>query len=604
MQVAFDRIFQGKRLSKSRRGRSAGVRCLSIISALTLGCLALPLPVSPYNELPSVEKTKEPAGLMRQGFTHLSNFELDKAIGCLAPLVVHYAGDLSDQKKRKKCAQVLALIARSFQFDENDLAAEQVYRLAQALDPSDKRIAALEGLSLSRTGRVGEADKVFQGLIKEASSDLTVASCLATHLTRSGDDQAARDVLQNALKKDSALPSSAEANWLLGISMVRINEAKLVSPYFRKAAATTPSLYLKKLCTARALLCEDKTIESEELSRQAGDILPKDPAWLVALSNTKRRANRLENAELSFKDRVAAAKLQRCSSTLFIGLTEQLANQEQFDQARRCVDYWKSLRPAAYEARVLSARLYDRINKPDLAEMELKQALTLNPKSSHAWVELAELIAKTRSQSQAVETLKQAAVACPHSPRVAKLLAEKLLRLDRISEAEQAYEKAKKLMPSDTKSYNILSKKELADIYAGLGTCAYKTKRPDEAWRYAKLFNTFKFVIHLDGLLGLVHVRPDRLDFASAQSEKVIKHEAIADMLYEAHDFDDSAKEYRLAVAGDPENIDLHSYLFFVLREKDDWAATMSEDFELASKLVAKVPREIGDALKKGFPQK
>jgi tetratricopeptide (TPR) repeat protein len=588
-------------MSKSRRERFDAVKYGSLLSALTLGCLIFALPVSPYNELPLTGQAKESPGLMRRGFTHLSNFEMDSAIRCWAPLAVHYAKDLSDQEKRKKCAQVMALIARSFQFDENDLAAEQLYHLAHELNPSDKRVAALEGLMLSRTGRMAEADKVLQGLANDASSNLTVAGCLAQHLTRSANDRAAREVLRKALENDSGSPASAEANWLMGISMVRINEAKLVSKYFHKAAAATPSLYLKKLCTARAFLCEEKKTESEEACRQAGDILPKDPGWLIALSNTQRRSNPLENAEVSFKDRLAAANLQRCSTTLFIGLTEQLANQERFDQARRCAEYWKLLRPAAYEPCVLSARLYDRMNKPELAEKELKRALVLNPRSSHAWVELAELVAKTRSRSEAIDLLKQAAQTCPYSPKLAKVLGEMLLRSNRIGEAEHAYENAGKLMPSDTKSFNILSKKELADVYAGLGTCAYRTGRANEAFRYAKLFNVYKFVIHLDGVLGLVHVRPDRLDFESAKDEKVIKHEALADMLYEAHDFDDSIKEYRLAVAGDPDNIDLHSYLFFVLQDKNDWSATMSEDFELASKLVAKIPHEIGDALKKGF---
>ena len=87
-------------MSKSRRERFDAVKYGSLLSALTLGCLIFALPVSPYNELPLTGQAKESPGLMRRGFTHLSNFEMDSAIRCWAPLAVHYAKDLSDQEKR------------------------------------------------------------------------------------------------------------------------------------------------------------------------------------------------------------------------------------------------------------------------------------------------------------------------------------------------------------------------------------------------------------------------------------------------------------------------------------------------------------------------
>jgi hypothetical protein len=94
------------------------------------------------------------------------------------------------------------------------------------------------------------------------------------------------------------------------------------------------------------------------------------------------------------------------------------------------------------------------------------------------------------------------------------------------------------------------------------------------------------------------------LNFGAPGNASKLEHEALADMLYETHQYDDSVKEYRIDLAGDPDNTELRFYVFFVLREKDDWGGAVSEDMELSSRLLSKLPTQFGDVLKKSLSKK
>lgn len=576
-----------------------------LICCVMAATLLIPvIPVRGYEEsrIPKVEQSSQEQGsLLKRGFAKLTSYQLDEAIRCFTPLTVHYSRDLSNPKSRKNCAQMLTLIGRAFQFDENDVAAQQAYGLAYKLAPNDKTIGAYLANMLSRTGRVKEAEELFKSLAGDAGTNAAVGLSLAAHLSRSSDETGAQDALRKAMSFAANQPSASNVNWALGVSLVKERESKAVSQYFRKASDSVTSPYLKKLYMARACLCEENASQADKLYNEAGEILPGDPSWLVALSNTNYKC---EVAAQALQRRIAAVQCRRFSSNAVSTLAEHQRSFQKFDEARKCVDFWKKLRPKAYEPYIFSARLHN-INKNFAgAEQDLHTALALNPRSSSGWIELADLISKTKSPQDSIETIKKGTEQCPKSPRLWRYLGKVLLSCNRYEEAESAYKKALSLMPSKVDGLNVIAKKELGDIYAGIGACDYHAKRMPEAIKAAKMFNKCKFVIHLQGPLSLVHVRPDRLDFDNAKSASEIEHEALADMLYETKQMKDAIKEYRLAIVENPDSVDLHSFLFFVLRETDDWAGTMAEDFELANKIITKCPSGAGDLLKKWFSGK
>jgi tetratricopeptide (TPR) repeat protein len=544
--------------------------------------------------------------LFKRGFEHLSQFESDKAILCLAPLCIKYGGDLADSKRRQRCAQVLALIARAFQFDENDVAAEQSYQLSHILSPENKATTAQLAYMLSRVGRWGEAKTLFASVSQEATTNLEIALCLSGYFYRMSDDKTAEFMIRRALPHDKTKSRLAGAYWCLSGFQVRQKQLKPAAEYLSQAAACTTSPYLKKLFLARRLLYEQDTANGEELCREAGQILPEDPSWLTGLANLGGFAKPAPDQDVIFQERLAAVKCRRFSSMALNLLAGHLNWQKRQTEALQCLDYIKTLRPTAYEPYLWSVPLYQEPNDSARLEKELNTCLAFNPYCASAWVELADHVAKTKSSKDAVEVLEKGVSNCPNSPLLWTALGKTLFLSKRWPEAHQAYTKALALMPipTDLNSLNIVAKKELADIYANVGTCDYKAKRLKEATKAAMIFNQCKFTIHLPGALALLRIRPDRLDFADKKASSELEHEALADMLYEGQELEDSVKEYRLALAEDPDNLELHTFLFFVLRETDDWRGTMSEDLNLSNKLITKFPNELGEALKKILPFK
>src|SRR5262249_1111935 len=144
------------------------------------------------------------------------------------------------------------LIGRAFQFDENDVAAQQAYGLAYKLTPNDKTIGAYLANILSRTGRLKESEDLFKSLTGDSPTNPNVALCLSAHLSRSSDEIGAQEALRKALPDAANQPSGSNVNWALGLLLVKEREAKLVSQYFRKATDSVNSAYLKKLYMARA----------------------------------------------------------------------------------------------------------------------------------------------------------------------------------------------------------------------------------------------------------------------------------------------------------------------------------------------------------------
>jgi tetratricopeptide (TPR) repeat protein len=569
---------------------------------LSLTILMSVAPVFAYNQVSGVSGTSENLGhkgLLQRGFDYLSRYELEKAIGCFAPLVVYYSQDLGNLEKRRKCVQTLMLIGRSMQFDENDVAAEQAYGLAHNIDAENKVVTAYLANALSRMGRWDEAEALFKPLSGEATSNLEIATALASYRIRSSDGGSVQSILFKSLENNSQSPSASYGYWLLANIVVRQKVAKEAAAYLRRAASRAPTAYLRKLYIARAQLCEENRIAAKQTYRQAGELLPGDPSWLIGVSKTIEPMTLFEHPDAAFKETLAAVQCKRFSSQASYLMAHQLSAMKRAGDAHKCLEYTEAIEPFFFEVHLWNARIYRRDNELAFAERELRKCLALNPHCADAWIELADLIATEPSPTRAIETLTEGVRLCPHAPRVWAALGKALITCQRWGEARKAYDRALTLMPGKANECNLLAKNGLAEIYSGIGTCEYRADRLREAVEAAKLFNKYKFIVHLKGPLSLVHVRPDRIDFEHGTAISELEHEALADMLYETRQFDGSVKEYRLALAEDPDNLDLHCFLFVVLRETNDWAATMSEDFDLSNKLITKVPSQFGNLCRK-----
>jgi len=535
--------------------------------------------------------------VLRQGFNYLNGYQLDQAIASFTPILVQNSQNLSDPKRRKMATLSLALIGRALQFDENCLAAEQCYRLASNLDSDDQLLKAYLANELSEIGRWDEADKVFRSFPVKAQKDLKIATCLAQHRIRASDDHTAQSLLIDALSGANAKSIPSYAYVVLWQSLLRERPSTKLSKYLRLAAGCAPTDYLKNIYLARALLWEGDRTGAKGKYLEAGRILPKDPGWQIGLVRVYNVVDKCHNLEASTKQALDATQCPRLSSHALRFLSDQLRASKRWGDAHKCLEYIELLRPQFFEAYLWNARLYVQEDHCNDAERELTTCLKINPRSASAWVELGDIYECRQKFSIAIDTLKRGIALCPKAASLRSHLGRVLMATSRWQDALKAYQKALALLPSNLGDLNPPTQDEVADLYAGIGSCHYQMHDLDAALDDAKLFNKYKLVFHLNGPLSIVHVRPGRLDWA--KMSKKLKHEAMADMLYEGRQLKEGIKEYRLAIEDDPDDLDLHCFLFFLLRDSGDLVALTCEDLVLSNKVINECTNQVRNTIKK-----
>jgi tetratricopeptide (TPR) repeat protein len=167
----------------------------------------------------------------------------------------------------------------------------------------------------------------------------------------------------------------------------------------------------------------------------------------------------------------------------------------------------------------------------------------------------------------------------------------------------ESYEKALQLATQPVDQLNLLVKNNIGQIHADLGFGFYKKNDSTKALASARAFNQLKFVPRLSGTLSLIHLRPDKFtDRSELRKETELRdHVLLADMLYEVKDYDDAIVEYRKAIALNPDDGDLHTYLLTVYLDSQKWSEAVGEDLAFSQNLIKKVPEGIGNIIHKGL---
>ncbi len=137
------------------------------------------------------------------------------------------------------------------------------------------------------------------------------------------------------------------------------------------------------------------------------------------------------------------------------------------------------------------------------------------------------------------------------------------------AKAAECYTKALSLTPQDHTGFNELALNELASINAGIAVCLYNTNEKKSAIEHAQNYNRFKFIPELPWYLRMIPITPGRIELSKmSTNEKACYSCALmADALSAKHQQEDCIKEYRNAVALNPDDVDLHTYLLEALTE-------------------------------------
>ncbi len=519
-----------------------------------------------------------------QGVEHLQDFESAKALRCFSRAIL-----VSKPSSKNFRAQMFVMIGRALQFDENDIAAAQAFAIANALRPNDQTTVAYLADELQRCGRFDKAAPYLKWLIGQKDKTVFSLETLAIASSRVSDQRKAKSYLDLALS-DPANKDNAHLLVMKARVLAKLGLSSRASLQYQQASDASSSKYLKNLYHAASLLISGKKEEQLTSLVAAGEALPNDPIWhsdigdYYASSGQKKLALDHYNKGMS-TNRLCSKAFQHAASFL--------TEEKRFSDAHNCINYLAKLKPWAGDAHLFRASIYQAQKDYKNAELQLQQALSINPFSEGALTELARCYIKESQLDKARQTLAEAVKKCPNSVYLWRKRGDVEAQNGDYDESARCYQKVIDLTAGDIAQYNVLLQNEVAIAHAKLGARYYRDHELDKALASAKLFNQLKFDPALPAWLTLVHLRPGRLQPGKTEIEKeYVNHILLADMLREGR-LDDCIAEYRKAEALKSDDIDLHSYLLNALDEKGDWLESAKEDVVLSSKLVNKVPAEI-----------
>jgi Tfp pilus assembly protein PilF len=160
----------------------------------------------------------------------------------------------------------------------------------------------------------------------------------------------------------------------------------------------------------------------------------KEVKWPVAvavlgLCLTACQSNRAKPKEEAMK------RWNQARSSVLASLADRQYRSGEFDQARKTVDQAIQLTPASASLHVLSARLAMEQGQLELAERELKQAQTLDPKNAEADYYCGIVYQRWQKPQIALQFYTSASENAPTEPAYLLARAEMLVNMDRSDEA-------------------------------------------------------------------------------------------------------------------------------------------------------------------------
>lgn len=528
----------------------------------------------------------------QQAFESLQRFDSRNAILSIVPQIIADAKKpLKDKKNALRLAQDLEYISKALYFDENETAAAQVQEMSVALSPEQESLKAILGDYLSRAGRPGEAARILAETKPDEKTDATMLKMMIQYKTRNSDNRGAKELAEKYkdradLKDDPWFQSIRARAWL------KSGLNKAAAKILRRAAEKEKNEYSRHLWLAAVSSFEGHPETSKDDLELAAKALPGDPLWRVDVAAT----NAGKDADESFERLLEALRCDRLCSRGYVAYTRRMIGEHHFDRALSSIDYVGHLKPGSAEVHFERARVLKAQEKFQESAAEFAEGLKLQPCSAMAYLDLATVFGDLKDPDNALKTLLKATKQIPNNPRVWLALGHFYTKEGKLDESEAAYKQCLIVAPEPIADANVLIKNEIGVAHAHLASIDYRHGDRPAALREAATFNQLKVVLELPGLAA-VHLRPGRLPTTPPKLDaERQEHEAVllADALFESKDFDDSAKEYRKAIAIHSDAPDLHSYLLNALAEKGDWGAAAGEDLNLSNSILKQLPKNLG----------
>jgi len=532
--------------------------------------------------------------LLAAGFGYLYQLRPDRAINCFVPLLVHAgAKDLKNRANAQQTARYFVLIGRAFLFDENVPAAAQAFQAARALDPDNLYALAYLADSLSHGGRDAEARPLYKLLEAAAPHSLVATRALALDYLRGAEFSKAEAVLHNVIKLKET-PGNWKWHELMGRTLAREGDTVGGANEHLIAARLCPEPYEAKLLQQAAAGWQAQYDVQEARLREAGKLMPQDGLWRSDLAGAFQ-AHKLKNAPVSALYR-EAVQCPRLSIRAYFSFGSYMDSHKKEDLALKCAQYLRRLAPWDESLYRLEVQIYT--TKHDLAATQkcYEEMLQLHPHLAMAYISYADFCLANNLQDKAMSVLEQCVGNLPGCVYGWRRLGDMYLKQGRWQECKTCFDKALAEFPHHLTIKNPIAQDEFSRCHAGLGAYFYRLKDSQKAQEQAVAFNQLKYVPDLPGYLKIFKIRPDHIDLSKMQTKdrQVADHVLLADMLYQTGNLNDCISEYKKAVELNPDDVDLHCYLFSVYNEAGNYIAAAQEDVQLSNKLVGKMPHEIG----------
>lgn len=530
---------------------------------------------------------RKPVSQGDKAFLQLQKYRPDLAILIYSQALVKATkADLKKPENRKKVADLLTLIGRSFKLDENDLTSCYLYRTALKYNPEDVTTKAFLLESLITTAQFAEAEKLSKELDALKTEDGNALRALSNYALLLDDYKACNAYLEraNKIKND---PLRYITLRLMAQVRIRQGIEENVCDLFKEAARSADSPYEQELHYGSAALASSKPAEAEEHFQRASLMVPDDIAWQSGRAQALCiMPNRQNDA---FAEAIKSVQKKRLTNRSLTLLASSLQGHGQPKDADKCLDRLTSLKPWSWHPYLARGRMVRSRGDNAGARKVLATAQKINPKSGATALEIAAAWHCEGKLPEAIDVCRKKIVDCPRNPQLYIKRGTLAVAMKNYPEAKEAFNQALALIPPPEK-LNVVWKNETAAAHAGLGTIAFLSGDRKTAAQEARKFNELKFIPDLPGWLKLINIRPGRLNFAagSKKEAEATEHTALADMLLENRQLKDVVAEYAKAVELNPSDVDLHSYYLNALVENNNWVEAAKEDVVLSSKIVGR----------------
>ncbi len=297
------------------------------------------------------------------------------------------------------------------------------------------------------TDRQDQGMRIYQEVLEKAEPGSGAwrqawQQVFMTHLQ--GDDYAAAaEVTERLRQADPNAPELLVAEPLVDLAQDRVADA---TEKLRQVVANDPSMSAANYLLAQALLRQQKFEDAKAVLQRALEMRPNLVPARLMLGRVLYREGAYTGAEAEARE--ALKFTPRYVPALELA-AEATTAQGKWEDALRYREALAQVAPGNAPNQIAAARLYQRLDRLDLAEARFKAAHEAMPDDPRLVRALAEFYGLTRRHDDARKLIQEFITAYPDDPAGYILKGEYTARFGDIEDAEPFYRQALELKPED-----------------------------------------------------------------------------------------------------------------------------------------------------------